>query len=288
MTKLKSFLNLLLLIVFFVNFSCNSDSEPEIVKEKEEICEKKCEAGFVLDEDLCECEKEPCTKTCDDGFTLNEESCECEKNPCTAVCDSGFTLDEEKCECIQDFVAHVIEVDASSIPMVGDWKKKTDIEGYTGEGYIVWEGPAQFWKGPDKIGTVGRLTYSIDIPRAGTYLFNWRSYIAKKDPLKPNTEHNDSWLRFPGADDFYGVRGASIIYPKGTGKSPNPAGENGNGFFKIYMNDVDKWSLISSTSDNDSHQVYVVFNEAKTYEVEIAARSSFHAIDSFKLTEQKP
>lgn len=288
MIKLKTLLQYFFLGVFFLSISCSSESKPETKIDEEEVCTKTCEAGFTLNEESCECEKDPCTKTCDVGYTLNEERCECEQDPCTKTCDSGYTLNTDTCECEGSFVANVIEVDASVVTLTGEWKKRTDIDGYTGEGYIVWEGPAQFWKGAANIGNAGRLTYNISVPRAGTYLFKWRSYIAKKDPTKPTTEHNDSWLRFPDADDFYGKKGTHIVYPNGSGKTPNPAGENGNGFLKVYMNTGDAWSNISSTSDNDAHQIYVTFNEAKSYKVEIAARSDYHAIDSFKLTEQEP
>ncbi|MFY0599887.1 MAG: hypothetical protein JXR03_09470 [Cyclobacteriaceae bacterium] len=198
--------------------------------------------------------------------------------------------EEEEEEEEETFEEVVITVDATSLETLsGDWEKRTTIEGYTGDGYIVWEGPNQFWKGEANIGAAGRLTYKIDIPKAGTYLFQWRSYIAKVDAENPNTEHNDSWLRIPDADDFYGEKNTgSIVYPKGSGKSPNPAGENGNGFFKVYMNTSNAWSMISSTSDNNAHQIYATFNEAKEYTVEIAARSDFHAIDMFQLTLQKP
>ncbi|TGV02609.1 hypothetical protein [Flavivirga rizhaonensis] len=263
MKTLKTVSALTILSVLFIFISCSSSDDSES-DPKTEVCTKTCDKGFVLNTDSCECEKEVCTKTCDGNFILNADTCECE-----------------------EFIAKVIEVDASVVTLTEDWKKRTTIADYTGEGYIVWEGPGQTWKG--NIGEVGKLTYTIDVPKAGTYLFQWRSYIAKKADVDPWAEHNDSWLKFPDADDFFAERvGGSILYPKGSGKSPNPAGENGNGFFKIYMNDVDKWSITTSTSDSNAHQIYVTFNEAKAYTVEIAARSDFHAIDSFRLTEQKP
>ncbi len=265
MNKLKLFFPTLLTIILC--FSCSSESEPSGEGEQMVGCTKTCDAGFVLNEDTCECEEEPCTKTCDAGFTLNEDTCECEADP---------------------FVANIIEVETETATLVGDWKLKTDITGYSSDGYIVWEGADQYWKGDANIGKVGKITFDVEIPRAGVYLFQWRSYIAKKAATDAWAEHNDSWLRALDVADFYAEKPGSIIYPKGTGKSPNPAGENGNGFFKIYMNTLDEWSWISSTSDSNAHQIYIKFDEAKTYVVEIAPRSSFHAIDKFKLTEQDP
>lgn len=276
---------LLLLFSVCCFAACTSANNEEA--QQEEKCTKLCDAGEILNEDTCECEKEPCTKTCETGFVLNNDTCECEKEACTKTCDSGFTLNADTCECEEDFVASVIEVEIESVALVGDWKKKTDINGYSGDAYFVWDGPNQFWKGPENIGKVGLLSFEVEITKPGTYLFQWRSYIAKKDPQKPNTEHNDSWLKIL-ADDFYAVRETSTVYPKGSGKTPNPEGENGNGFFKAYMNTNDTWTWTTGTYDNNFHQIYARFDEAKIYTIEIAPRSSYHAIDKFKLIQQEP
>ncbi len=252
--KTTKLINLLLLFTFTMLVSCSSSSE-------DEGCIKTCENGFVLNEDNCGCEPMQCTTTCSDNEILNEDTCECEA-----------------------FVANVVEVDAAKVTLTDDWVLRTTIDGYTGDGYVVWEGLGQTWKGT--VGEKGQLEYKFTIPRPGTYLFQWRTYIAKKASTDAWAEHNDSWLKMLDADDFFAEKAGRKIYPKGSGKSPNPAGENGNGFFKIYMNDLDKWSTISSTSDNDAHLVYGTFNEAKEYTIIIAARSDYHAIDSFKLIEQ--
>ena len=186
------------------------------------------------------------------------------------------------------FVAEVIEQDVSVATLTGDWKKKTDIAGFTGDGYIVWEGEALFWKGEENIGKTGLLSFKINIEKPGTYKMQLRTYIAKKDPKKPNTEHNDTWVRVPDADNFFAQKQESIVYPKGSGKTPNPAGENGNGFFKSYMNLNDKWTYTSGTFDHNFHEIFATFNKAGKYTIEIAPRSNFHAIDGFKLTQQKP
>ncbi len=280
MNKLKYLLSIAIIIL--IAFACSSESTNGEQQEAE--CIKTCDTGFTLNQDTCECEKDPCTLTCDTGFTLNNDTCQCE---CTKICESGFTLNAETCECEEDFVANVIEVEIESVEAIESWKKKTDISDFSGEAYFVWEGPNQFWKGEANIGKVGKLTFKVDIPRAGVYLFQWRSYIAKKDPAKPSTEHNDSWLKIL-SEDFYAIRDASTVYPKGSGKSPNPEGENGNGFFKIYMNTNDMWTWTSGTFDNNFHTIYARFDEAKEYTIEIAPRSAYHAIDKFKLTEQEP
>lgn len=289
----KQFFKIIASIVFLMVLSNCSESTADEGGVEDEPCIKTCRGEFVLNEETCNCEEEVfvCEKVCETGFTLNDETCECEEDPvpCTLVCDSGETLNEETCECEAPFVPTVIAVEAETATLVADWKEKTDNDGYTGNGYIVWEGAAQFWKGAEDIGKAGLLTYKINVTVPGTYLFQWRSFIAKLADEKPATEHNDSWLRMPDADNFYGFKNATetIVYPKGSGKTPNPAGENGNGFFKIYTNTIG-WSWTSSTSDHNPHQVYATFSEAKEYTIEISARSNYHGIDSFRLTLQKP
>jgi len=279
MKYLKYFSVIYLTAIIFI--SCNSSNDSDIVIK----CEKTCNTGFILNADSCECEPEPCVKNCNEDYTLNINSCECE---CAKVCSSGHTLNASTCECEEDFVANVITVETETASLSGYWKMRNTIDEYSGDGYIVWEGSDQFWKGEANIGQAGKLTYKINIPRAGTYSFQWRSYIAKVDPSGPNTEHNDSWLRLPDADDFYAKKNnGSILYPKGSGKTPNPAGENGNGFFKVYMNISGAWTWTSGTSDKNFHSIYARFDQAKEYTVEIAARSSYHAIDKFRLVEQE-
>ncbi|WP_152286205.1 hypothetical protein [Flavicella marina] len=272
MRSLKLPFNYVQVILIFSIFlvSCSSASEEAII---DEGCNKKCRSQYELNEETCSCEEivVVCTKVCETGYTLNENTCECEEDA-------------------PPFVPTVITVETETATLVEDWKLKTDISDYSGNGYIVWEGPAQFWKGAANIGKAGKLTYKVNITVPGTYLFQWKSYIAKVDPNGPTSEHNDSWLKFPDADNFYGIsyKDGSVVYPAGSGKSPIPKGESGNGFFKIYMNTGGAWSWISSTSDNDAHRVFGTFSEAKEYTIEIAARSNYHAIDSFKLTLQKP
>jgi len=96
--------------------------------------------------------------------------------------------------------------------------------------------------------------------------------------------HNDTWLRFNDAADFYAQKEASIVYPKDTGKTPNPEGASKDGWFKIYRsgNNLDfKWQ--SSTFDNNGHDIFVVFESPGIYTMEISARSSGHGIDKFVL-----
>ncbi|WP_116770115.1 hypothetical protein [Maribacter litoralis] len=170
----------------------------------------------------------------------------------------------------------LVMVEFESGQFSDDWELKTQGDNYTGDGYMVWTGD-QFLGSPGN----GTVTFKLNITTPGTYRFEWRSSVTTGDQ---GTEHNDSWLRFADADDFFGEKNDSRVYPKDTGKTPNPNGSSKDGWFKIYRsgNDLDfKWN--TSTSDNDAHKIYVTFNTAKIYTMEVSARSSGHAIDKFAL-----
>lgn len=168
----------------------------------------------------------------------------------------------------------IIEAEKDSLPT--GWSVETDIEGFTGDGYMV-------WRGQDSFGTPGNglISYKVNIETPGTYRFNWRSRITIGDDI---TEHNDNWLKIPDADDFFATQGSSsIVYPHGSGKTPTPEGAGSDGWFKSYMNTVGSWKWDANTSDNDPHQIYATFNEAGTYSILVAGRSNGHGIDRIVL-----
>ena len=53
------------------------------------------------------------------------------------------------------------------------------------------------------------------------------------------------------------------------------------------MNIIDQWTWVSGTNDHNFHPVYATFDAPGTYTVEIAPRSDFHALDAFRLVEQR-
>ncbi|WP_271784071.1 hypothetical protein [Aquimarina algiphila] len=166
------------------------------------------------------------------------------------------------------------------------WELTKSLSEFSGDGYLVWNG-TDFLGKPGE----GLLSYKIRITKPGTYRFIWRSYIT----IGTNgSEHNDSWLRIPDAKHFYGQKGdGHIVYPKGTTLDPipesngqtstTPNGSGKDGWFKIYMNKASKWHWQSSTSDNDGHNIFVVFDSAGDYTIEISGRSKGHGVDKFVL-----
>ncbi len=169
----------------------------------------------------------------------------------------------------------IIAIEFENAEFTGDWKLKSG-ENSSGDGYMVWEGPQHLGQPGN-----GTATFKIKIENTGSYQFLWNSAIKIGNN---GTDHNDSWLRFSDATDFYAKRGESVVYPKDSGKTPNPEGASKDGWFKIYRsgNDLDfKWQ--ASTFDNNGHDVFVRFDTPGTYLMEVSARSSGHAIDKFVL-----
>ena len=148
----------------------------------------------------------------------------------------------------------------------------------------------------------GTLVYEISISTPGVSRFNWRNFFSGSNP----TEENDNWLRFPNSGGvwFFGYKGTpaseaaliaelegaqnNIVFPVGSGRESAgtiPEGASSNGFLKIYRaggtSQVYDWQ--AKTSDNDAHDVYVRFENAGTYTMEVSERSAGHAIDRMAL-----
>ncbi len=154
----------------------------------------------------------------------------------------------------------------------GSWQK----QGSGSSAYLRWTG-SQYFGDPGN----GVVRFKIRITNPGSYRFSWRSSVTIGNN---GTEHNDTWLRFPDASDFYATKNSSTIYPKGSGKSPNPNGASADGWFKVYRtgNNTDfKWEAY--TSDHDGHIIHADFDSPGIYTMEISARSTGHGVDKFAL-----
>ena len=172
-------------------------------------------------------------------------------------------------------VAGLVVIEMESGAIVDDWFLDTAKGDYTGSGYYQWGGSNHF-STPGN----GLIDYKIKIETTGTYRFQWRSQIAVGSDT---SEHNDSWLRFPDADLFFGQKGDSIVYPGGSGNTPNPNGTSKDGWFKIYVKHLGEWGWGTKTSDHDAHDIYVTFDDPGVYTMQISGRSTGHAIDRLVL-----
>lgn len=184
-------------------------------------------------------------------------------------------------QCVFEEKDGLIVIEAEEMDIPSTWHTKTEKTGYTGSGYITWEGGDNFSK-PD----VGTITTKFKITKTGIYSFQWRNAVGEGTNT---TEFNDSWLKFPDATDFYGQKGNDVnarVYPKGSGKTPLPEGAGSNGWFKIYTGGTTDWNWKSNTSDNDAHAIYVEFATPGEYTMLISGRSELHAIDRIVLSNE--
>ena len=190
--------------------------------------------------------------------------------------DNNQEQQEEETTCeTKDKVYHekngLVTIDFEQVPKKNGWKKANSKDGYYGGGYIYWDGD-NYFREPGN----GKIVMKIKINNPGTYRVLWRSHILKGDN---GTEHNDSWLKFPNADDFYGDRDGHRVYPVGSGKTPHPNGRSADGWFKVYMNGANQWRWQARTSDHDPHLIFVKFDEAGIYTMQVSARSNYHGLD---------
>jgi hypothetical protein len=203
-------------------------------------------------------------ETTDDPTDGNSEDSDCTDA-------SSFVFQEANALLMVEFEDGVFEASSK-------WEFVEDNQ-VSGGTYGVWEGTDNF-NSPGS----GLVRFKLDIQNPGVYRFSWKTAVKMGDN---GTEHNDSWLRFPDAADFYGEKNGSKVYPGDTGKTPNPNGSSKDGWFKVYRSGNDlgfKWQ--ARTSDNDAHDIYVEFGSTGEYTMEVSGRSSAHAIDQFVLYQE--
>lgn len=130
----------------------------------------------------------------------------------------------------------------------------------------------------------GLIEVRIQINTPGTYLFEWRTQVGMGNS---NTDHNDSWLRFPDASAFYAAKGnGSIVYPHDSGQFPNPQGAGADGWFKVYRYGGQDWTWNTGTNDHDAHDIHVEFDAPGVYTMQISGRSTYHFIDRIVLYQE--
>ncbi|MBX2841989.1 MAG: T9SS type A sorting domain-containing protein [Flammeovirgaceae bacterium] len=166
-------------------------------------------------------------------------------------------------------------IEAEEANLTGDWKFKSDLSGYAGQGYIEWDGQDYFNKPVSDI-----LTFNITINKTGTYKFQWHSRIAKGNL---SSENNDSWFKVKNAK-MYAEEDGAIVYPKDGYNAPPGAAiadKSVGGWFSLYHGIVNNWSWKSYVISPlyATFQVFVEFDKPGVYELQMAPRSNGHAID---------
>lgn len=142
----------------------------------------------------------------------------------------------------------------------------------------------------------GRFEAAIRIDTPGLYRLQVRNRVGMGTNA---TEHNDTWMQFPDAAAFYGVRGPSDmqhrVYPRplcedtafldtiaslpDVAEATCPAGTSREGYFKVYSSGALDWRWSARTSDNDAHDLFVRFDDPGVYAYQLAARGDFHQLD---------
>ena len=159
----------------------------------------------------------------------------------------------------QTFVesAGFVSFEAEAGAVNGDWVRSTDLGHFSGDSYIVWNGPNFFNKASAGQGTI---SYQFEITTPGNYEMRWRSRIAHGHS---NTESNDTWVRFPSGVN---VAGEEPLF----------------GWTKVHMGHVGAWYWDAKTNDHTGVNVRQWF-PAGLHTLEISGRSSGHAIDKLAL-----
>ncbi|MEM9895702.1 MAG: fibronectin type III domain-containing protein [Bacteroidota bacterium] len=191
------------------------------------------------------------------------------------------TLEDKACGNPAEYVfvesGGIVKAEFEDAFFENKWALISNDASTSGSGYMRWDG-ADYFGSP----STDLTTFKISISTTGTYRFIWRSAYTVGNN---GTEHNDTWLRFPDADDFFAQQeGGGKVFPRGVGKTPNPEGASTDGWFKIYRSGDDKgFKWQSNTYDNNAHPVFITFDEPDTYTMEVSARSNGHGIDQFAL-----
>ncbi|MEL6981648.1 MAG: hypothetical protein AAFO29_04410 [Actinomycetota bacterium] len=156
----------------------------------------------------------------------------------------------------QPNTAACVIIEAETLGLVGDWKRRTDAKA-SGGAYITWEGLSHERNNgsPDDV-----ITTSITISQAGTYRFVW----AMRQPSDVESDKaNDSWVNFPNAARFGPTTGGSYGGP-----------------VKVFGNGKGSFAWAAKADQNHAKSdVAIEFSRPGTYTMEIAGRSHGHQID---------
>ncbi len=148
----------------------------------------------------------------------------------------------------------VVVVEVESIDAPPNWAESRALGDVLGESYFINVGPN------GSPGSQSVMRYRVTISEPGFYEFRWRTRIGEGDDYK---EANDSWLRLPTGRDI-------------------PGEQSLENWSKVYMNRLGRWTWDTVTVDFAPRPIRQ-YLDAGDHEIEIAGRSTGHAIDRFVL-----
>jgi len=204
----------------------------------------------------------------------------------------------EPSRCDYETVDGRIVIEAEDLPILEDWEILTTEGGYYAEGYIGWTGASH-----NNDPTHGVMSVTILVAEPGRYRLRWRNRIGMG---ANTTEHNDTWVKFPDAADYYGLQspGADELrrYPRPRCEDADAMaavealpqvmeadcveGSSTDGWFKVYSSGASDWSWSTRTNDNDAFDVMVEFDDPGDYTFMMAARADWHLIDRIVIHEE--
>ncbi|MCX4245081.1 hypothetical protein [Paraliomyxa miuraensis] len=201
-------------------------------------------------------------------------------------------------DCDYEVIDGRIVIEAEELPITEDWQIQTTEPDYYADGYIGWT-RGSFNNDP----THGVIEVTIHVAEPGRYQLRWRNRIGMG---ANTTEHNDTWVRFPDATDFYGRQAAGANerrrYPRPLCEDadamaaiealPNVdeaacvQGSSVDGWLKVYSSGASDWSWSTRTNDNDAYDVMVEFGSPGDYVFALAARGDWHLIDRIVIHQE--
>lgn len=215
----------------------------------------------------------------------------------TTTGDDGTTTGVAS-DCDYETVDGMIVIEAENLPISEDWQIQTAEPGYSADGYIVWTGGSN-----NGDPTHGVMEVTIHVAEPGRYRLQWRNRIGMGTNT---TEHNDTWVKFPDATDYYGLQspGADELrrYPRPRCEDadamaaiealPQVAaatcveGSSVDDWFKVYSSGASDWSWSTRTNDNNAFNVMVEFDAPGDYSFMMAARADWHLVDRIVIHEE--
>ncbi len=161
----------------------------------------------------------------------------------------------------------IVVMEVESMPHdTTHWSLETEIEGFSGTGYLVGK-TNTFNKGG-----FGTIRYPLKVSTSGVYQLNWKVRITEGDH---RGEHNDAFARV--LDEKEGL--LDTVDPE----NERDADPN---WYKVFMNRLGQWSYDSKNKDGVGIALAWQLEAGKTYFFEISVRSQGVGLDRIVLWER--
>lgn len=187
----------------------------------------------------------------------------------------------------QGLLGVVVEPEQLALP--AGWAHSQDFEGYTGTGYIEWEGDTEHVLPCD----CAVIEFDVQIVETGRKRIMVRGSIGNDERADTN---NDAWLRVPQGV-VYAQRGTSQSWVEGNmacddnGTAvdclPYMNGPGEDNWIKFYSyGRVQRWLTKTKASDSDTRDIFVEFDAPGVYTFQLSPRSLNYRIDRIVVFEQ--